>query len=192
MDRIKLFIEDCFEENHRMPTVREIAKEMNIAPSCAHRYLVEMAERGLILYSQGRMSTEKIDKMKLATNNAALVGSIPCGSPDEREAYVEDYMPLPVSIFGSGDLYILRASGDSMIDAGIDDGDLVVIKEQNIAQIGDIVAALVKNSCNTLKRLEYDDERQSYYLHPENDNYGDIYVDDLFIQGVAKHVIKQL
>lgn len=192
MDRIKLFIEDCFEENHRMPTVREIAKEMSIAPSCAHRYLVEMAGRELISYSKGRMSTEKIDKMKLATNNAALVGSIPCGSPDEREAYVEDYMPLPVSIFGSGNLYILRASGDSMIDAGIDDGDLVVIKEQNTAKIGDIVAALVDNSCNTLKRLEYDDDRQRYYLHPENDSYEDIYVDDLSIQGVAKHVIKRL
>ncbi len=192
MKRIKLFIEDCFEENHRMPTLREIAKEMSISLSCVQRYLVEMAERELISYSNGRMSTEKIDKMNLATNNAALVGSIPCGSPDEREAYVEDYMPLPVSIFGSGDLYILRADGDSMIDAGIEHGDLVVVKEQNYAEIGDIVVALVENSCNTLKRLEYDDERQSYYLHPENDNYEDIYVDNLSIQGVAKHVIKQL
>ncbi len=192
MKRIKLFIEDCFEENHRMPTLREIAKEMSISLSCVQRYLVEMAERELISYSNGRMSTEKIDKMSLSTNNAALVGSIPCGSPDEREAYVEDYMPLPVSIFGSGDLYILRADGDSMIDAGIEHGDLVVVKEQNYAEIGDIVVALVENSYNTLKRLEYDNERQSYYLHPENDNYEDIYVDNLSIQGVAKHVIKQL
>ena len=192
MKRIKLCIEEWFDDNHRMPTVREIAKEIGVSPSCIHRYLVEMANKGLISYSHGRLSTERIDKMNLTTNNAALVGSIPCGSPDERETYVEDYMPLPVSIFGSGDLYILRADGDSMINVGIEHGDLVVIKEQQYAEIGDIVVALVDNSANTLKRLCFDDETQKYYLHPENDRYPDIQIDDLTIQGVAKHVIKKL
>ncbi len=192
MEQMKLFIENCFEKTHRMPTVREIAKKMNISPSCVHRYLVEMDERKIISYSNGRMSTDKIDKMNLQTNNAALVGSIPCGSPDEREAYVEDYMPLPVSIFGEGDLYILRADGDSMIDVGIDDGDLVVIKEQNCANVGDIVVALNEESRNTLKTLCFDDGKGCYYLHPENDKYDDIYVKELVIQGIAQHVIKAL
>lgn len=192
MEQMKLFIENCFEKTHRMPTVREIAKEMNISPSCVHRYLVEMDERQIISYSNGRMSTDKIDKMNLQTNNAALVGSIPCCSPDEREAYVEDYMPLPVSIFGEGDLYILRADGDSMMDVGIDDGDLVVIKEQNCANVGDIVVALNEERRKTLKTLCFDDGKGCYYLHPENDKYDDIYVKELVIQGVAQHVIKAL
>ena len=192
MKRIKTYIEDFFEGNHRMPTVREIANAMNIANSCVHRYLVEMADKGIISYSKGRMSTDKIDKMDLRTNNAALVGSIPCGTPDEREALVEDYMQLPVSIFGKGNLYILHASGDSMIDAGINNGDLVVIKEQDYSDVGQIVVALDDNNCNTLKTLAYNTEKNCYYLHPENKNYDDIYVAGLYIQGVAQHVIKKL
>ena len=192
MIRIKDFIESYFEDRYRMPTIREIANKMGVAPSCVYRYLVEMNELEMISYSNGRMSTEKIDKMKLATNTAALVGSIPCGSPDEREAYVEDYMPLPTSIFGAGDLYILRADGDSMTEAGIDDGDLVVVKETSRADIGDIVVALDEDNRNTLKRLKFDYDKNCYYLHPENDKYNDIYLTELVIQGIAQHVIKEL
>lgn len=192
MNKIKVYIEDCFENNHRMPTVREIAKETKIAVSCAHRYLVEMADREIISYANGKMSTDKIDKMDLRTNNVALVGSIPCGTPDEREALVEDYMQLPISIFGTGNLYILHADGDSMIDAGINDGDLVVIKEQDYANVGQIVVALDDNNCNTLKTLAFDNKKKCYYLHPENENYDDIYVAGLSIQGVAQHIIKKL
>lgn len=192
MINIKEFIESCFEGEHRMPTVREIAKEMNISISCAHRYLVEMGEKNIISYVNGKMSTDKIDKMNLQTNSAAVVGSIPCGAPDEREAYIEDYVPLPVSIFGEGDLYILHAQGDSMIEAGISNGDLVVIKKQNHANIGDIVVALDDEKRNTLKTLCYNEERNLYYLHPENKQYDDIYVKDLVVQGIASHVIKQI
>lgn len=192
MLKIKDFIESCFEENHRMPTVREIAAEMNVAPSCVHRYLVEMNEREMISYSNGRMSTEKIDKMNFQTNNAALIGSIPCGVPDIREAHIEDYMPLPVSIFGSDELYVLHADGDSMTGVGIDDGDLVVIRKQNHANVGDVVVALDGENQNTLKTLYFDDNKKRYYLHPENDRYDDIYVSELIIQGIAQHIIKKL
>ena len=138
------------------------------------------------------MSTDKIDKMNLQTNSAAVVGSIPCGTPDEREACIEDYVPLPVSIFGEGDLYILHAQGDSMIEAGISNGDLIVIKKQNHANIGDIVVALDEENRNTLKTLCYNEKMKRYYLHLENKLYDDIYVKDLVIQGIASHVIKQL
>lgn len=192
MNRIKEFIEDSFESNHRMPTVREIAGKMSVAPSLVHRYLVSMADRDMISYSNGRMSTEKIDKMNLRTNNAPVIGSVPCGTPDEREASIEEYLQLPVSLFGDGKLYLLHASGDSMIGAGIDDGDLVVIKEQSEANVGQIVVALDDNNCNTLKTLCYDKEKGCYYLHPENERYDDIYVDAISIQGIAQHVIKKL
>lgn len=192
MNRIKEYIEDCFESNHRMPTVREIAGKMGVAPSLVHRYLVSMADRGMISYSNGRMSTEKIDKMNLRTNNAPVIGSVPCGTPDEREASIEEYLQLPVSLFGDGKLYLLHASGDSMIGAGIDDGDLVVIKEQSEANVGQIVVALDDNNCNTLKTLCFDTGKGCYYLHPENERYDDIYVDAISIQGIAQHVIKKL
>lgn len=192
MKRIKTYIEDFFDNNHRMPTIREIANEVKVANSCVHRYLVEMADKGIISYSKGRMSTDKIDKKDYRTNSTALVGSIPCGTPDEREALVEDYIELPISVFGTGNLYILHADGDSMVDAGIDDGDLVVIKEQDYANVGQIVVALDNNNGNTLKTLAFDNDKKCYYLHPENKDYDDIYVEGLFIQGVAQHVIKKL
>ena len=71
------------------------------------------------------------------------------------------------AIFGKGDFFILRASGQSMIEAGIDDGDLVVVKKQVEANDGDIVVALVDNQ-NTLKRYFRDDENKKIILHPEN------------------------
>lgn len=192
MLRIKNYIESYFGRYSSTPTVREIAASMKIAVSSAHRYLVAMAERDMISYENGVLSTPKIDMMSPEVSPAAIVGSIPCGSPEEREAQIEEYLPLSVSVFGKGDFYALRASGDSMIEAQIDDGDLVIIREQQTAKIGDIVVALTDEDKNTLKRLLYDEERQSYYLHPENKDMEDIYVSGLRVQGVATHVIKAL
>ena len=121
----------------------------------------------------------------------AIVGSVPCGSPQYEEENIEEYISLPTAIFGKGDFFILRASGNSMIEAGIDDGDLVVVKKQIYADDGDIVVALVDNQ-NTLKRFYRDNDNRKVILHPENKWMKDIVVDDCFIQGVACHVIKSL
>lgn len=192
MEKIKAFAEDYYEEYGETPSNKAIANAMGMGRSTVYYYLVEMANRNMISYKDGIISTEKIEKFTQPVNRAALVGSIPCGEPDEREAMVEEYIPLPVSIFGNGDFYILRASGDSMIEAGIESGDLIIIEKQETAGIGDIVVALTDESQNTLKRLEYDDTRKCCYLHPENPAYDDIYVDSLRIQGVARNVIKSL
>ena len=79
-----------------------------------------------------------------------------------------------------------------LIDAGIDDGDLIVIREQETAEVNDIVVALTDEDKNTLKRLCFDDKTQMYYLHPENKTLEDTYVNKLRVQGVATHVIKAL
>lgn len=192
MLRIKEYIEEHFERYGSTPTVREISSAMKIAVSSAHRYLVAMADKDMISYENGTLSTPKIEMMNPEVSPAAIVGSIPCGTPDDREAMVEEYLPLSVSFFGKGDFYALRASGNSMIEAQIDDGDLVIIREQDTANIGDIVVALTDEDKNTLKRLCFDKEQQSYYLHPENKEMEDIYVSGLRVQGVATHVIKAL
>ena len=119
-------------------------------------------------------------------NEQGLLGDITI------EASVEEYIPLPVSIFGSGELFIVRASHDSMIEAGIDDGDLVVVRKQQTARDGDIVVALVNNE-NTLKRYYRDDKHHCIILHPENSTMSDIIVHgECYIQGVAQQVIKNL
>ena len=192
MLRIREYIESYFERYSSTPTVREIAGAMKIAVSSAHRYLVAMAEKGMVSYENGVLSTPKIEMMSPEVRPAAIVGSIPCGTPEEREAQIEEYLPLSVSVFGNGSFYALRASGNSMIEAQINDGDLVIIREQQTANIGEIVVALTDEDENTLKRLRFDEDRQSYYLHPENKDMEDIYVSNLRVQGVATHVIKAL
>ncbi len=192
MLRIKEYIEDYFESNSSTPTVREIACATKIAVSSAHRYLVEMAEKEMVYYKNGALSTPKIQRMTPEISSAAIVGSIPCGAPDEQEELVEEYLPLSVSFFGKGRFYALRTSGDSMIEAQIDSGDLIIIREQQSANIGDIVVALTDENKNTLKRLCYNADQQRYYLHPENKEMEDIYVSSLRVQGVATHVIKSM
>lgn len=192
MKRIKEHIESHYEAAGDTPSLQAIATAMGIGKTTAYRYLVDMAQRGMISYENGVISTEKIRKLTPEVNHAALVGSIPCGEPDEREALVEEYIPLPVSVFGNGDFYVLRASGDSMIGAEISSGDLVVIEKRQTAEIGDIVVALTDDRLNTLKRLCFDEKRSCYYLHPENADYEDIYVSSLSIQGVARNIIKTI
>ena len=144
----------------------------------------------MIEYDGGivRFITRKVNK---DTSQTAIVGSIPCGTPEYEEEHIEGYVSLPTAIFGKGEFYILRASGESMIDAGIDDGDLVVIRKKQKANNGDIVVALVDNQ-NTLKRFYRDEENKRIILHPENKKFRDIYTEECTIQGVACHIIKEI
>ena len=105
---------------------------------------------------------------------------------------MEEYVPLPISIFGNGDLYILRASGDSMIDAGISDGDLVIVRKTNEAKDGDIVVALTEETGTTLKRLFHDRESNRIILHPENKTMEDMTFQTIAVQGVAVKIIKNV
>ena len=170
MGRIKTFVENDYREHGETPTNQAIADAMGIGRSTAYYYLVEMAKRRMISYENGKISSENIRKLTPEVNHAALVGSIPCGEPDEREAMVEEYIPLPVSVFGNGDFYVLRASGDSMVNAEINSGDLVVIEKTDVADVGDIVVALTDDRLNTLKRLCFAERKHCYYLHPANAN----------------------
>lgn len=100
-------------------------------------------------------------------------------------------MRLPVALFGRGQFFILRASGDSMIGVGINDGDLVLIRQQDSACEGQIVIALMDDEA-TLKRYYPEPEKNRVRLHPENEKLEDIFVKDCIIQGVAVRVIKDL
>lgn len=191
MQRIRDFADDYYAEEGRFPSTTEIGKAVGVSRGTAYRYLVEMDERGLISYDGSEILTEKIERLRSTQIAEVYTGAIPCGTPESVEPMVDDYVSLPTSIFGSGEMYVLRTRGDSMIEAGIDEGDFVVVKKQRTAQIGEIVVALHNNE-NTLKTLGFNKETNRYILHPENASLKDIEVDDLIIQGVAKFVIKSL
>lgn len=191
MIRIVEFAEQYHLENSSSPSVRVIADEFGIGVSTAYRYLLEMDERGLISYDGKRISNARIEKLSSNSGviRAAVVGSIACGIPNLAEENIEEYVSLPRSMFGNGEFFILKANGESMIDAGIETGDLVVIRKQSCAEDGQIVVALVEDE-TTLKRLYR--ENGKVRLHPENRDMEDIIVDDCIIQGVAVKIIKDL
>ena len=196
MKEICTYVSNCYRDRRSSPSVNEIAKAVGIAKTTAYRYLVDMNERGMISYDGHTIETPQIDNCVSGYFSAPIVGSIHCGDPETEEEHVEEYVSLPESIFGKGQFYILRASGDSMVDAGIEDGDLVVIKKQDTASVGDIVVALDEDSQNTLKTFDGIDEESGYAIlkYENRRKYRNkvIRVRELVVQGVAKHVIKAL
>lgn len=189
MKKIVDFVEAYHLDYNSSPSLRVIADGVGIGSTTVYRYLMEMNERGMICYDGKTIRNEKINKSQRGTIRAAVIGRIACGIPNLAEQHVEGYVNLPESLFGQGNFYILRASGCSMTEAGIDDGDLVVIREQNTAEDGQIVVALVDDEA-TLKRFFHEGDR--IRLHPENPRMKDIFVTDCRIQGVAVKVIHDL
>ena len=151
MKEICEYAEQYYLQNGQSPSTTKIAEAVGVSRGTAYKYLVAMNDNGMIEYDGQDIQTPVTKKLNKDTSQTAIVGSVPCGSPQYEEENIEEYISLPTAIFGKGDFFILRASGQSMIEAGIDDGDLVVVKKQVEANEGDIVVALVDNQ-NTLKR----------------------------------------
>lgn len=120
-----------------------------------------------------------------------ILGKIACGDLSEAIQENDEYFPISETVLGSGEFFVLTANGDSMIDAGIDDGDLIIIRRQSTADNGQIVLAIVDNE-TTLKRLVKNEEEKTVILHPENTKYEDMEYKNLEIQGIAVKVIKTL
>lgn len=193
MKKMLNYINDSFEKTGRTPTYREIASEFSITSGCVSNYIKEMAEKNMLKNSSGSrgIRTLKMQKSNNAIEQLGVVGSIACGSPMYAEENIETYISFPRALLGNGEFFILRANGESMIDAGIDDGDLVIIRKQETAEEGDIIVALINDEA-TLKRFYRDKKRRKIRLHPENAKLEDMYFDNIAIQGVAIKVIKDL
>ena len=193
---IRKFIATYYQEHLESPGIEVIAENVGSSKSNVQRYLVYMKELGMIEYRRGIRSAETISKCSSPFSAHPVTGDIHCGDPRSQEAMIDEYVVLPDSIFGKGDKYILRCKGDSMEDAGISEGDLVVIRVTPSAEKGDIVVALDDEGQNTLKRYEgYDSKKQMHILGYMNEaSYPDrkIEVKKLVVQGVAGHVIKKL
>ena len=133
MEKICKYAEQYILNNGHSPATSTIAKALGIAKTTAYRYLIEMSDKGMIEYDGLEIKTPVTKKINTGSTQTAIVGSVPCGSPQYEEENIEEYVSLPTAIFGTGDFFILRASGESMIEAGIDDGDLVVVRKQAYA-----------------------------------------------------------
>lgn len=193
INAIEDFVGRYVDEYGVSPSLQEIADGVGMSKTNAHRYVSYMQERKLLNGGGTHRSivTEKERQSRQQTVRVPVLGAVSCGVPRLAEENIEDHVRLPVSIFGKGGLYLLRANGDSMIEAGIDDGDLVLIRQQDTAEPGQIVVALMDDEA-TLKRFYPDPENGIIRLHPENRSMEDIIVDSCIVQGVAVKVLKDL
>lgn len=153
------FIDDYIDNYGRSPSTQEIASGTGLSPATVSRYLSRMREDGIIDYSGHRNIVTKRNSA-IETNAVPVLGSVSCGIPKFAEENIEEYVKLPVSLFGKGDFFLLRASGNSMIEAGIDNGDLVLVRRQDYAAPGQIVVALMEEEA-TLKRYYYDRKKEA-------------------------------
>ena len=189
------FVNKYFDKNGRSPSIREIEGGIGKSHVTVQRYLQVMKERGEIEYDGHRSIITPFMREMVDTNRVEMGNSIPCGAFDDVIDAEIEHLRLPKAITGEGEFFLLRARGDSMIKAGIDDGDLVLIRKQETAKEGNIVAFLYDNEQTTLKRLKYKDD--AIYLCPENDSMQPIVIRGadrakLRIQGVATGIIKKI
>ena len=185
---------DTYTDSHGVsPSTREIAAGTGLSLATVSRYLSYMRENGMIDYvGQRNIVTQRKRMTSTGSNKVPLLGSVSCGFPKFAEGNIEEYVQLPTALFGKGDFFLLRASGDSMIEAGIDNGDLVLVKHQDHAEPGQIVVALIGDDEATLKRFYPEPQNGIIRLHPENPALDDIIVENCSIQGIAVHVMKSL
>ena len=189
MAAIEKFVCDFTDKTGISPTMQEVADGVGSSKATVQRYIAQLCEDGVLDYSGYRTMTST--KTKMQAVRVPVLGTIACGIPKYAEENIEEYVRLPVALFGQGNFFILRAYGDSMVEAGIDDGDLVLIRQQSTADEGQIVVALMEDEA-TLKRFYPEPENGIIRLHPENHTMEDIIVENCIIQGVAVKVLKDL
>ena len=188
-------IKESIETNGYPPSMREIGEAAGLASSASVSYQIDaLVEKGYIRKdaTKGRafeIVENEDDITPERTVNIPLVGRIAAGGPILAEQHIEEVYPLPESLVGSGELFLLKVVGDSMIDLAICDGDFVVIRSQKTAEKGEIVAAMIDGEA-TVKTFSKKDGH--YWLLPANDNYSPIPADNAEILGKVTAVLRSI
>lgn len=166
--------------NDISPTVREICEDLNIkSTSTVHRYINELCEKDLIVKTNNHNRSIQLSRSQVT--RVPILGPVAAGEPITAIEDIEGYVPFDHQAFGPAeDLFALRIEGQSMIEVGIFDGDLVIVRRTPHAANGEIIVALVDDSA-TVKRFFKEDGH--FRLQPENKDYEPIIVDDVQILG---------
>jgi repressor LexA len=196
--KILQVIKTAVEDQGYPPSMREIGEKAGLSSTASVTYQLQiLEEKGWIRRDASRGRAIEItlpgqdgeaapqDKTRLIP----LVGRIAAGNPILAEQEVEEVLPLPESIVGKGDLFLLQVKGDSMIDAAICDGDYVVIRAQKSAEKGEIVAAMIDGEA-TVKT--WSKKEGHFWLLPANDNYAPIPADNAEILGKVTAILRSL
>lgn len=185
---ILAFIKDEVRAKGYPPSVREIGEAVGLASSSTvHGHLARLEQKGLIRRDPTKPRAieilEPVDSIqKQSVIHVPLVGKVTAGSPITAIENIEEYFPLPDTYGTSEDqLFMLEIMGESMIEAGILDGDLVIVKQKSTANNGDIVVAMTAEDEATVKRFYK--EKTHFRLQPENATMEPILVDQVTILG---------
>ena len=201
-EKLLKFIIDYQKQNNVTPSFDEMKDGLDLkSKSGIHRIVSALEERGYIKKLNNRArAIEIIKNLNLIDTESGknknniisipILGKIAAGLPIEAISDNTNYIELPETLLKKGEYFILNVEGDSMIEAGIFDGDQVVIRKANDANNGEIVVALIDNYEATLKRIFK--RGQQVALQPENSNYKTVIYgpDRIQIQGVLKHLIR--
>ncbi|WP_307831202.1 transcriptional repressor LexA [Nucisporomicrobium flavum] len=196
-ERVLAVVNEYINQHGYPPTVREIGGAAGLrSPSSVTHHLKELERRGLLRRtgSPRALSTRAPTTAHGRTGSGGevrvpLLGTVAAGYPIVAEQFVEDELTLPVSLVGRGTLFALHVRGDSMIEAAICDGDIVVVRQQPVAQSGDIVAALIDGEA-TIK--VYRVRNGHVELVPRNPVFETLRGDDAVILGKVTCALRRL
>ena len=193
-DRVYKFIVEYIDKNGFPPSIREICTKLGIkSTATAYDYISKLKERGLLDKSPmkkraitplNKPNSVKKDKF----TSIPIVGTITAGYPIFAVENLDGYCPLPDEFHGAENDFALRVSGESMINAGIYDKDLIIVQKCETADNGNIVVALIDDSA-TVKR--FFKKNGKIILHPENDAMEDMIFEDVQILGIVKGLIRK-
>jgi len=190
------FIKASVRERGYPPSVREIGEAVGLASSSTvHGHLDRLEKKGLIRRDPTKpRAIEILDddsraNFALSVRQVPLVGKVTAGEPITATENIEDYFSLPVHLVGDQEVFMLSVQGDSMIEAGIFDGDYVIVRQQPTAANGDIVVAMTEDGEATVKTFYK--EKDHIRLQPENSSMEPIRLKDVTILGKVIGLIRR-
>lgn len=193
---ILMYIKNSLQNKGYPPSVREICPAVDLkSTSTVHAHLSKLEAKGYIRRDPTKPRTiEVLDtfgdgiSMKKEVIQVPVVGNVTAGQPILAVENIEEFIPIPAQLFGKDGNFILKVQGDSMMNAGILNGDFIIVEPRNIANNGDIVVALVGEDESTVKRFYKEENR--IRLEAENPAYSPIYGTDIQVIGLVKGVMR--
>lgn len=195
--KILKYIKDELTMRGYPPSIREICQAVGLSStSSVHAHLNTLEEKGYLKKgSNKRRALELIDVDDICCNmpkkeivNIPIIGTVTAGSPILAVENIDDTLPISIDFVGNKESYVLRVKGESMIEAGILNGDFVIVNSQNSAENGDIVVALIDDEA-TVKTFYK--EKDHVRLQPENSAMSPILIKNPYILGVVKAVVRK-
>ncbi|MBD2847977.1 transcriptional repressor LexA [Paenibacillus sp. IB182496] len=192
------FIKTEVREKGYPPSVREIGEAVGLASSSTvHGHLDRLEKKGLIRRDPTKpraieiLGMEDVDaQFSLSVSKIPVIGKVTAGEPITATENIEEYFPLPTHFVGDNEVFMLRVVGDSMIEAGIHNGDFVIVRQQQTANNGEIVVAMTENDEATVKTFYR--ERDHVRLQPENPTMAPILLKQVTILGRVVGIFRDI